>query len=165
MKFGVFTGSTATGCCKALARAGYLPVSYDNLIHGHREAVRWGPLEQGDIADRARLDEVIARHRPVAIMHFAAYAYVYESMIDPQKYYRNNVGGTAARNAGRPSCCVMVRPFRLNWIFTLSTTAVRIRRVASKAFRFISTLAPMSRTKFLPSSVIASMEVRRKDFP
>lgn len=87
-------GYIGSHACKALAHAGYLPVSYDSLEHGHAEAVRWGPLEQGNIADRARLDEVITRHRPVAVMHFAAYAYVGESVTDPGKYYRNNVVGS-----------------------------------------------------------------------
>ena len=82
--------------CKALAEAGYLPVVYDNLVYGHEEAVRWGPFERGDIADRARLDAVFTAHRPVAVMHFAAFAYVGESVTDPGKYYRNNVGGTLA---------------------------------------------------------------------
>ena len=82
--------------CKALSQAGYLPVVYDNFVHGHEEAVRWGPLERGDTADRARLDEVFERHRPVAVMHFAAFTAVGESVADPGKYYRNNVGGTLA---------------------------------------------------------------------
>ena len=67
---------------------------YDNLVYGHREAVQWGPLEVGDIADRAALDAAIERHRPVAVMHFAAFTYVGESVADPGKYYRNNVAGT-----------------------------------------------------------------------
>jgi UDP-arabinose 4-epimerase len=87
-------GYIGSHACKALAAAGYEPVVYDNLVYGHREAVRWGPLEIGDTADEARLVEVIERHRPVAAMHFAAYAYVGESVADPGKYYRNNVGGT-----------------------------------------------------------------------
>jgi UDP-arabinose 4-epimerase len=67
--------------------------------------VKWGPLERGDIADRTRLDEVIARYQPVAVVHFAAYAYVGESVTDPGKYYRNNVSGSlnlleAARDHG-----------------------------------------------------------------
>lgn len=91
--------------CKALALAGYSPVAYDNLVHGHRWAVRWGPFEYGDIGDRARLDEVMGKYRPAAIMHFAAFAYVGESVISPGKYYRNNVAGAltlleAARDHG-----------------------------------------------------------------
>jgi len=87
-------GYIGSHTCKALAKAGYVPVVVDNLIYGHEWAVKWGPLEKGDIADRARLDEVIIKYRPVAIIHFAAYAYVGESVIDPGKYYRNNVAGS-----------------------------------------------------------------------
>ena len=87
-------GYVGAHACKALAARGYAPVVFDNLGLGHEEAVRWGPLEIGDTADRARLDEVIARHRPVAVMHFAAFSRVGESVVDPGKYYRNNVGGT-----------------------------------------------------------------------
>ncbi len=87
-------GYIGSHVCKALAKAGYTPISYDNLVYGHRWAVKWGPLEEGDIADRARLDEVIVRYQPAAVMHFAAYAYVGESVQDPGKYYRNNVAGS-----------------------------------------------------------------------
>jgi UDP-arabinose 4-epimerase len=87
-------GYIGSHACKALARAGQVPVAYDNLVHGHRWAVKWGPFEQGDIADRSRLDDVIERHRPDAVMHFAAFAYVGESVLDPGKYYRNNVAGS-----------------------------------------------------------------------
>jgi UDP-arabinose 4-epimerase len=82
--------------CKALSQAGYQPVAYDNLVYGHEAVVQWGPLERGDTADRARLDEIFARYRPVAVMHFAAFTSVGESVADPGKYYRNNVGGTLA---------------------------------------------------------------------
>jgi UDP-arabinose 4-epimerase len=87
-------GYVGSHTCKALARAGHLPVVYDNLSRGHREAVRWGPLVEGDIADRARLCGAIADHRVTAVVHFAAYAYVGESVTDPALYYRNNLSGT-----------------------------------------------------------------------
>lgn len=87
-------GYIGAHCCKALAAAGYRPIVVDNLVYGHRDAVRWGQMEQGDIADAAFLDSVLARHRPAAVIHFAAYAYVGESVTDPGKYYRNNVAGT-----------------------------------------------------------------------
>jgi UDP-arabinose 4-epimerase len=98
-------GYIGSHACKALARAGWLPVTYDSLIYGHEWAVKWGPLERGDIGDRARLEEVIGRHNPAAIVHFAAFAYVGESVTDPGRYYRNNVAGSltlieAARDAG-----------------------------------------------------------------
>ena len=87
-------GYIGSHACKALARAGYLPVTFDNLCYGHESAVKWGPFEQGDILDRNRLDEVFLKHRPDAVVHFAAFAYVGESVVDPGKYYRNNVVGS-----------------------------------------------------------------------
>jgi UDP-arabinose 4-epimerase len=87
-------GYVGSHACKALARAGYLPVVYDNLLHGHAWAAKWGPLERGDILDRTTLDAAFARHKPAAVMHFAAFAYVGESVTDPGKYYRNNVAGS-----------------------------------------------------------------------
>ena len=87
-------GYVGAHACKALAAKGYQPIVFDNLVYGHEAAVRGGPLETGDTADRARLDEVIVKHRPRAVMHFAAYTYVGESVANPGKYYRNNVAGT-----------------------------------------------------------------------
>ena len=87
-------GYIGSHACKALARAGYRPVVFDNISRGHREAVRWGPLVEGDIADRSRLAAALDEHQISAVMHFAAYAYVRESVSDPAKYYRNNLGGT-----------------------------------------------------------------------
>jgi UDP-arabinose 4-epimerase len=87
-------GYIGSHACKALFDAGYRPVVYDNLICGHRWAVKWGPLEIGDIADRNALDRVIAEYEPEALMHFAAFTYVGESVRDPGKYYRNNVAGS-----------------------------------------------------------------------
>lgn len=72
------------------------PVVYDNLSRGNRWAIKWGPLEEGDIGDVNRLQDVLRRHLPAALMHFAAFAYVGESMQKPMTYYRNNIGGSAA---------------------------------------------------------------------
>jgi UDP-arabinose 4-epimerase len=86
-------GYIGSHACKALAAAGYRPVTYDNLSIGNRWAVRWGPLERGDILDAARLHEVIKLYRPVGVLHFAALALVGESMRAPGLYYRTNVTG------------------------------------------------------------------------
>jgi UDP-glucose 4-epimerase len=64
-----FVGSHA---CKALSRAGYLPVTFDNLERGHERAVKWGPLEQGDLRNEKDLQRVFEARRPWAVMHFAA---------------------------------------------------------------------------------------------
>lgn len=87
-------GYVGSHACKALARAGYRPVVYDDLSMGHRWAVKWGPIEPGNLNDPRRLDEVFGKYRPVAVMHFAALAYVGESVSEPAKYYRNNVAGS-----------------------------------------------------------------------
>src|SRR3954453_18259600 len=76
-------GYIGSHACKALARAGFAPVTYDNLSTGNRWAVRWGPLEIGDILDQRRLHEAFGAHRPVAVMHFAALAPVGESVREP----------------------------------------------------------------------------------
>jgi UDP-glucose-4-epimerase GalE len=89
-------GYVGSHACKALAGAGYLPVVYDNLSRGHREAVRWGPLVEGDLHDSPRLAAALRAHEVTAVLHFAALAYVGESMAEPEIYYRNNVGGTLA---------------------------------------------------------------------
>jgi len=89
-------GYVGSHACKALAAAGYRPVVYDNLSRGHREAVRWGPLVEGDLHDSARLAEAFRTHQINAVMHFAAFAYVGESVANPDIYYANNVGGTLA---------------------------------------------------------------------
>lgn len=99
-------GFIGSHTCKELAASGYLPVSYDNLSTGHRDAVRWGPLVEGDIADTAGLAAAIRLHSPVALIHFAASAYVGESVSDPGKYYRNNVVGTlSVLEALRSAAC------------------------------------------------------------
>jgi UDP-arabinose 4-epimerase len=80
--------------CKALAKAGYHPVTYDNLSTGHKSAVKWGPFEQGDILDADRLSEVLDHYQPGTVLHFAALAYVGESVTQPGKYWQNNVVGS-----------------------------------------------------------------------
>lgn len=87
-------GYIGSHACKALATAGYTPVTYDNLDTGWRDAVKFGPFEEGDLLDRARLDEVFETHKPVAVMHFAALSQVGESMSDPGRYWRVNVAGS-----------------------------------------------------------------------
>lgn len=86
-------GYIGAHACKALAQAGYVPVTFDNLSTGWRDAVRFGPLEVGDLTDRARLDEVFRNYRPEAVMHFAALSLVGDAMRDPGTYWRLNVLG------------------------------------------------------------------------
>jgi len=87
-------GYIGSHTCKALRNAGYLPVAFDNLSRGNQWAVNWGPLEIGDISNRQQVERVIDKYRPCAIIHFAAYAYVGESVVDPALYYTNNLAGS-----------------------------------------------------------------------
>ncbi|RXV67740.1 UDP-glucose 4-epimerase GalE [Burkholderia stabilis] len=87
-------GYIGSHTCKALAQAGHEPVAYDNLSTGHRDAVQWGPLVAADILDRDALSNALAAHRPDVVIHFAALAYVGESVLVPERYYTVNVTGT-----------------------------------------------------------------------
>ena len=87
-------GYIGSHTCKLLAKSNFQPICFDNLSNGHADFVRWGDLERGDINDVDHLVNVIKKHQPLAIIHFAGSAYVNESITNPFKYYRNNVAGT-----------------------------------------------------------------------
>jgi UDP-arabinose 4-epimerase len=87
-------GYIGSHTCKALAAAGFEPVTFDNLSTGRREAVRFGPLVVGHLEDRQHLQATLAEFNVQAVVHFAASAYVGESMVEPAKYFRNNVAGS-----------------------------------------------------------------------
>ena len=87
-------GYVGSHVCKSLAGAGFNPVTVDCLNHGHESSVKWGPLEIVDLRDSSRLNVVIKKHRPIGVMHFAALCNVGESVLDPAKYYHNNLVGS-----------------------------------------------------------------------
>lgn len=90
---------------KLLSQKGHQTVVLDNMVHGHREFAKWGKLVEMDLGDRAGLEKLLATEKFDAVLHFAGYIAVGESVIDPETYYRNNVGNTlilleAMRRAG-----------------------------------------------------------------
>jgi UDP-arabinose 4-epimerase len=87
-------GYIGSHTAKAIKKAGFTPVVYDNLSRGFKELVKFGPLVVGDLHDSAKLAATLAEYQPVACIHFAAFAYVGESVTDPGLYYRNNVLGS-----------------------------------------------------------------------
>ena len=87
-------GYVGSHTCKALAQAGHQPIVYDDLSRGHLGLVRWGKFERGSLMDTDRLKEVISHYRPDGVIHFAAFAYVGESVKHPALYYENNVLGS-----------------------------------------------------------------------
>ncbi len=98
-------GYVGSHCCKAFANAGWDVVVYDNLSRGWRDFVRWGPLVEADTLDPDALRVAMREHRPDAVAHFAALAYVGESVTSPELYYRTNAQGAlnvlaAMRDAG-----------------------------------------------------------------
>jgi len=87
-------GYIGSHTCKALAKRGLTPVTYDNLERGHRFAVQWGPFYQGDILETEKLAQILKNENIEAVFHFAALAYVGESVANPIQYYQNNVLGS-----------------------------------------------------------------------
>ena len=79
---------------KQLNLEGYDTIVFDNLVYGHREAVKWGEFVQGDLSNISEIEAVFNIHTIDAVFHFAAYAYVGESVEEPEKYYYNNVVNT-----------------------------------------------------------------------
>lgn len=86
-------GYVGSHACKAFSQAGWRVVAFDDLSRGWRDAVRWGPLIEADVLDRPALDAAFARHKPDLVAHFAALAYVGESVEQPERYYRVNTAG------------------------------------------------------------------------
>lgn len=87
-------GYIGSHACKALKQAGFTPVTFDNLVTGWRDAVKFGPFERGDLLNKSDVDRVFEEHAPVAVMHFAALSQVGESMQEPGLYWQNNVMGS-----------------------------------------------------------------------
>lgn len=87
-------GYIGSHTCKFLHQKGYNPIVLDNLVYGHRSSVKWGILVEGDVRDNIILNQIFSQYKPLAVIHFAAFAYVGESVINPGKYYENNVSGT-----------------------------------------------------------------------
>jgi UDP-glucose 4-epimerase len=98
-------GYIGSHTCANLFTKGFVPITYDNLSNGHAELVKWGPLETGDIRDREKLNEVMNKYKPLAIIHFAGAIEVGASVEDPVSFYDINVCGgitllSAAQTAG-----------------------------------------------------------------
>lgn len=151
-------GYIGSHTCLDLANKGFKPVVYDNFSNGHREFVRWGPAEEGDIRDRARLDAVLSKHKPAAILHFAALIEVGESVKDPVSFYENNVIGTltllsAAQAAG-------VRAFVFS--STCATYGLPQSVPLNEAHRQ-EPINPYGRTKYIVEQALADYD-RYTDF-
>lgn len=99
-------GYIGSHTCQALARVGHEPITYDSMERGNRDYVKWGPLEVGNVCDHERLKSVLKKYRPDAVLHFAAYIDAAESVVQPGKYYGNNVAGTLSLLGAMQQCGV-----------------------------------------------------------
>ena len=87
-------GYIGSHACKLLSQNGYIPVTFDSLVTGWEDAVKFGPLVKGDLLDRDALDAAFEQYNPAAVMHFAALSQVGEATQNPGRYWRNNVAGS-----------------------------------------------------------------------
>jgi len=99
-------GYIGSHTAKALARAGHLPVVYDDLSNGHREAVRWGPLVVGDIRDSASVEACLREHRIDSVINFAGLIEVGRSVGEPDVFWDVNLGGVASVLRAMRACGV-----------------------------------------------------------
>ena len=109
-------GYIGSHTCKMLHQKGFNPIVLDNLIYGHRDFVKWGEFILGDINDEQLLKLVFQNYKIDAVMHFAAFAYVGESVTNPEKYYLNNVSATL-------NLLKVMREFNVNKFIFSSTCA------------------------------------------
>jgi len=87
-------GYIGAHACKLLKKNGYNPITFDDLSTGHREFVKWGPFFEGNLLNQSDIEKVFKQYEITSVMHFAAKAYVNESINNPIKYYRENIQGS-----------------------------------------------------------------------
>jgi UDP-glucose-4-epimerase GalE len=105
-------GYIGSHVCKLLSKNGYTPITIDNLVTGNKESVRWGPLEKYDIRETSAITKLFNYYKPKGVLHFAASAYVGESVYKPNLYYENNIGGSLSLLNACISCKI------LNFVFS-----------------------------------------------
>jgi UDP-glucose 4-epimerase len=118
--------------CKELAAHGFLPIAFENLSRGHRDAVQWGPFVKGVILPDD-LHRVFEQYQPKSVIHFAALAYVGESVKQPLAYYRNNVSGLIKRWSGTGAIPSYFQVHARLMVFHASCRLLRGRRSSRSA--------------------------------
>jgi UDP-glucose-4-epimerase GalE len=142
-------GYIGSHACMVLAQSGLTPVVYDNLTLGHTQAVQWSPLVIGDIGDAFTLRKTIRHFNIEAIMHFAAHAYVGESVSDPGKYYRNNLKNTLTL------LDVMMEEKVKKMVFSSSCTVYGIpEHLPIQEASFKDPISPYGRSKYMIEKVL-----------
>jgi UDP-arabinose 4-epimerase len=147
-------GYIGSHVCKALAKGGFLPVTYDNLSTGHAYAVKWGPFVQADLCEKEKLIETIQKFQVKAVLHFAASALVVESMANPGLYYRNNCAGSL-------SLLEAMQATHVPYLVFSSTCAVygQPKFVPLTEVHPLSPINPYGRSKWMVEQMIADFEM------
>jgi UDP-glucose 4-epimerase len=142
-------GYIGSHMCKHLFRRGYQPIVLDSLVCGHRQAVKWGPFFQGSMSDANLLRKVFSDHPIAAVMHFAAFCYVGESVMEPAKYYENNVASTIALLE------VMLEKKVSNFIFSSScATYGEPTEIPIREDHPLRPISPYGRTKLMVEQIL-----------
>ena len=143
-------GYIGSHMCKYLSKRGYRPLVLDNLVYGHRAAVKWGPLLEGAVGDEDFLRHIFMKYPIDAVMHFAAFCYVGESVDNPAKYYENNVSDTVALLK------VMVEKGVGNFIFSSScATYGEPQEIPIREDHPQHPINPYGRTKLMVEEILA----------
>lgn len=149
-------GYIGSHTCLDLHRRGFVPVVYDNLHNGHRQFVKWGPFERGDIRDGVRLKQVFERYLPCATIHFAGLIEVGQSVIDPLSFFEINVGGTTAvlRAADEAGC--------RNVVFSSTCATYGIPLSAPIAESHVQMpISPYGRSKLMIEEMLRELQAHR----
>jgi len=147
-------GYIGSHMCKYLNRRGYHPIVLDNLVCGHRQAVKWGTFFEGSMGDSDLLRKIFSDFEIVAVMHFAAFCYVGESVTEPAKYYQNNVANTISLLE------VMVKEKVSNFIFSSScATYGEPLGIPIEETHPLRPISPYGRTKLMVEQILKDFAV------
>nr|WP_316656277.1 UDP-glucose 4-epimerase GalE [uncultured Gellertiella sp.] len=147
-------GYIGSHTCMVLKHRGFEPVVYDNLSNGHAAFVKWGLLEEGDIRDRSRIEEVLRKHQPEAVIHFAGLIEVSESVRDPLSFYEVNVAGSLSLL----SACIAAGVDKFVFSSTCATYGIP-RQLLIDEGHVQDPVNPYGRTKLLIERAILDLEV------
>ena len=147
-------GYIGSHVCKALAKAGFLPIAYDNLSTGHAYAVKWGPFVEADLSDTEQLNNTFKKYQPKAVLHFAASALVVESVATPGKYYRNNLSSSI-------SLLEAMRHHNIPYLVFSSTCAVygQPQFIPLTEAHPIAPMNPYGRSKAMVEQILADFDM------
>ena len=150
-------GYIGSHTCKLLKKKGFDPITIDNLSTGHRNFVKWGDLVECDITDTIKLTNVFKKIKPIAIIHFAASSYVGESMIDPVKYYYNNLSGTISLIEAMQRTSV----FKIVFSSSCATYGIpSTDKISENSFQ--NPINPYGKSKLLIEKVLNDLSILKK---